>query len=735
MNQKFKLLKDEFIPAVLNSYSVVFFSNNRLLSLVLLAVTFLNFFAGLSGLIAVIMVTLIARAMGFDKTLLKQGIYSFNALLAGIGLGTFFDPGLVFFTILFLAALFSLILSVVLSGWLGKYGLPFLSIPFVLSFWLVFLPSGQFENLGLTQRNVFWMNEMYAIGGQPLLDFFQTIDNLPLNKMAVIYLHSISSVFFQDNLVAGIVIAAALIISSRITFLLSVAGFATAYLFAHFTGSEMASFSFYNVGANYILIAIAIGGFFIVPSTWSFLWAMIMVPLTSLVILFMTKLLGYFQLPVFSLPFSIVTIIFIYFLLLRVRSGKLVLTQIQHFSPEKNLYSHINNIDRLSQIKFFPLHLPFWGEWKVSQGCNGRHTHKGEWSSAIDFVIIDEFNRTHSESGENCNEYYCFKKPVVAPADGVVVEVIDNIIENEPGQVNTVHNWGNTVIIRHLNNLFTQLSHLHPGSVKVSKGDFVRKGDLIATCGNSGRSPEPHLHFQVQSNPVQGSKTIEYPFSYYLQQINNNLHLKSFTIPEEGDIISNISTTPLLISAYDFQPGMVIKFQYGRNNEPARNATWEVFTDAYNSKYFFDADSQSSAYFVNDGTMFYFTTFYGDRNSLLYHFYLISYKVIMCNYRDMEISDLIPLHVIKRNSLLIWLHDFAAPFHQYLRVHYSSSNLWSDVSVNPANIKLSSRINISILKRRHSEAKGTLIFSGNMISEFTFESDKISIWAKRSEII
>ena len=54
----------------------------------------------------------------------------------------------------------------------------------------------------------------------------------------------------------------------------------------------MASFSFYNVGANYILVAIAVGGFFhhsfkIIPFSGLYL----LVPLTSLVLLFMTKLL------------------------------------------------------------------------------------------------------------------------------------------------------------------------------------------------------------------------------------------------------------------------------------------------------------------------------------------------------------------------------------------------------------------------------------------------------------
>ena len=387
MRRSLNFFRDTIMPAALNSYSVVFFFNSRLLAIVLLIVTFLNFVAGLSGLIAVLTAVLIAYSMGFDKTLLKQGIYSFNALLTGIGIGTFFEPGWVFFVLLLLAALFSLILSVVLSGWLGKYGLPFLSLPFVISFWLILLPSGQFANLGLTQRNVFWMNEMYAIGGKPLLDFFQTIDNLPLSKMVIVYLRSMSSIFFQDNLVAGILIAIALLVSSRITFLLSVTGFISAYLFAHFIGSDMASFSFYNIGANYILVAIAIGGFFTIPSRFSFLWAMLLVPLSSLIILFMRKLLGYFQLPLFSLPFSIVTILFIYFLILRVKPGKLILTQIQHFSPEINLYTYINSVDRLTGSKYFPLHLPFWGEWTVSQGYNGKYTHKGEWSKAIDLVI------------------------------------------------------------------------------------------------------------------------------------------------------------------------------------------------------------------------------------------------------------------------------------------------------------------------------------------------------------
>jgi murein DD-endopeptidase MepM/ murein hydrolase activator NlpD/urea transporter len=724
----------DLTTAVLNSYSVVFFFNNRLFASVLLIVSFFNFFAGLCGLMAVMFTVLVVDSMGFDKTKLKQGIYSFNAMLTGIGMGTFFEAGPAFFILLLLAVLFSLIISVILSGWLGKYGLPFLSIPFVISFWLILFPSGQLANLGLNQRNVFWMNEMYAVGGKPLLDFFQTIENLPLSKMVTVYLRSLSSIIFQDNLITGILIGAALLISSRIAFLLSVTGFVTAYLFARLIGSDITGFSFYNIGANYILVAIAAGGFFTIPSRYSFLWVVLLVPLTSLIILFMTKLGTFIQLPFFSLPFSIVVISFIYFLLLRVKPGKLVLTQFQNYSPEVNLYSYKGSIDRLTGNQFFPVHLPFWGEWKVSQGYEGQHTHKGEWSSALDFVLVDEVNKTYNFSSGSNEDFYCYNKPVVAPADGMVVEIIDNVDDNEPGKVNSDKNWGNIVIIKHLNNLYTQMSHLKKDTIRVNNGDFVRKGDILALCGSSGRSPEPHLHFQLQLTPLPGAKTLAYPFSYYFKKADDGMQLCSFDTPQEGDMISNVLTNKLLTTAFDFQPGMVIKFNYGSEKEMKKEASWEIFTDSYNYKYIYCSKTQSVAYFVNDGTIFYFTYFSGDQKSLLYYFYLTSFKVLLGYYENITISDILPLHIIGKNKVFMWFHDLIAPFYQLIKVNYAIKPQWADSSVDPEEIMFSSEIEMFYLSIKRKTYEGTILVSGNKISEFTFDSDNISIWAQRADI-
>ncbi|MCL6102976.1 MAG: urea transporter, partial [Bacteroidetes bacterium] len=287
INRYIVLLREKILPATLNSYSVIFFLNNKLFAIGILILTFFNFYAGLSGLIATLTAVLIAYFMGFDKVRLKQGLYSFNALLLGLGMGTFFDPGLVYFSLLLLAVLLTLILSVTLGGWLGKNGLPHLSIPFIIGFWLVVLPSGSFENLGLTQRNVYWINEAYSVGGSQLVNFLQSIESLSVSNLADTYFRSLSSIFFQNNILSGILISVLLLISSRIAFSLSLVGFFTAYLFASFTGSDTAGFSYYNIGANYIMTALAIGGFFVIPSGRSYLWTFLLVPLTSLVLLFL----------------------------------------------------------------------------------------------------------------------------------------------------------------------------------------------------------------------------------------------------------------------------------------------------------------------------------------------------------------------------------------------------------------------------------------------------------------
>lgn len=58
--------------------------------------------------------------------------------------------------------------------------------------------------------------------------------------------------------------------------------------------------------------------------------------------------------------------------------------------------------------------------------------------------------------------------------------------------------YGKVVQINHGNGYETL--YAHDESLKVKVGDVVKKGQVVALSGNSGRSTGPHLHFEVHKN-------------------------------------------------------------------------------------------------------------------------------------------------------------------------------------------------------------------------------------------
>ncbi len=69
------------------------------------------------------------------------------------------------------------------------------------------------------------------------------------------------------------------------------------------------------------------------------------------------------------------------------------------------------------------------------------------------------------------------------------------------GQVITANydsGYGYQVIIDHLNGYTTLYAHCD--ELFVEAGDFVKKGDIIATTGNTGWSTGIHLHYEVMLN-------------------------------------------------------------------------------------------------------------------------------------------------------------------------------------------------------------------------------------------
>jgi len=712
-----------FWEGFVNSYSQIFFSNNKILAYILLLVSFFDIGAGLSGVIAILIGQITCVLFNFSHALLRDGTYTYNSLMVGLAIGMFYDFNLSFFILLLVISFLTLFITIWFSVSLGKRGLPMLSIPFLLGLWIIILGVDNFSALELKQKEILSLAKYFPELFTGVTDF---IGELPFANVIYLYLRSLGAIFFQFNDLAGLLTAIAILIYSRIGFLLSIFGFLIGYTFYYYLEGDFSQLIYSYIGFNFILTAIALGGFFVIPSRKSFLMLLLTIPIIAILISALHTLFTQFGLPLFSLPFNIVVLLFLSAMMTRFKTAGLTLVTLQQFSPEKNHYKFANAVDRFSSDTYYHISLPIMGDWRVSQGYDGNITHKGEWGQALDFDIINNEGETYKLPGLELKDYYCYDIPVLAPAGGVVVEIIDNIEDNKIGDVNLENNWGNSVVIKHGDYLFSKLSHLKIHTIQVKKGDYIKKGKIIGYCGSSGRSPEPHIHFQMQTTPYVGSKTLAHPISYYLTKKEGKHQFHAFDIPEEGQVVSNVTTTPLLEDAFHLIPGMKLEFE---NEETGEEVSWEVFVSATNQTYLYCAKTKSTAYFVNNGTMFYFTDYYGNKKALLHSFYIGAHKVLLGYYKELNLEDNLMIQGFF-SPFVTFFHDFTAPFFHYCKAKYQFRFTKIDNEHKPTEIEFTTESKGILFGKESNEFEAKFLVTKNKITTIEFKSKKQEIRLK-----
>jgi hypothetical protein len=148
------------------------------------------------------------------------------------------------------------------------------------------------------------------------------------------------------------------------------------------------------------------------------------------------------------------------------------------------------------------LRLPFKGEWYVFWGGRtldqNHHAASRSQRFAHDLAIMRE-GATHHGDGRSLGDYYCYGKPVLAPAAGTIAWLEDRHPDQEIGTSDPAHPIGNGVVIDHGNGEFSVIAHLQPGSLKVKLGQHVKTGQKLGKCGNSGNTSEPHVHYHLQN--------------------------------------------------------------------------------------------------------------------------------------------------------------------------------------------------------------------------------------------
>ncbi|MDF1881639.1 M23 family metallopeptidase [Sulfurimonas sp. MAG313] len=131
--------------------------------------------------------------------------------------------------------------------------------------------------------------------------------------------------------------------------------------------------------------------------------------------------------------------------------------------------------------------------YTLTQGFNGKQTHKGRSAYALDFQMP-------------------IGSAVHAMRDGVVIAVESK--HTEHGFSPEFASKANHIIIAHDDGSMAMYGHLNTDGVRVSLGDRVYKHQHIAYSGNTGYSSGPHLHVHISTLQSFSKGASSVPFKF-----------------------------------------------------------------------------------------------------------------------------------------------------------------------------------------------------------------------------
>jgi murein DD-endopeptidase MepM/ murein hydrolase activator NlpD len=485
------------------AYATIFFSNSERLGWWLIAVTMLAPDMGVSGLGGVIVACALGWWLGFDRDQLRSGHLLFNSMLAcntvaWLDHGYGFSVGM-FAAMWFLSACGALLLSVSLGAFfsrvlgLGAHSLPAVGVSYVLYFvgWSL---AGPFQMAGAARGD--------------LLDLTMAP---PLLRAVC---QGFGAMLFMPLALPGLLVMLGVALQSRLTLVAAITGFASGFAGMRMLGYSMEPMTLLWCGFNFLLCGTALSVGYYTPTRASLALGAVAAFLCASVAVAIAAALRYFELPASALPANLVILIMVYALKQRREAGLLLPNLHPTRSPELSARMRLLDSSRFPYLNTPALRMPCDGPRVITQGFDGKLTHRGQWRHALDFEV-----RTNEQpwdgSGAQLEDFATYGTPVLAPCDGVVVRAIRNVPDNEPGGNNPESNWGNFVMIHADNGMFVMMAHLKRESVCVQEGRRVASGELLGQCGNSGRSPVPHLHLQTQEAAVLGAATRPFCLAHY----------------------------------------------------------------------------------------------------------------------------------------------------------------------------------------------------------------------------
>lgn len=155
----------------------------------------------------------------------------------------------------------------------------------------------------------------------------------------------------------------------------------------------------------------------------------------------------------------------------------------------RNMHAEINEIDQASQDQensFSSIVGQLEGKRNLLAATPSIRPVKGWISSRFGYRKSPFTGRRQFHRGLDIATHA--GTPIIAPANGIVT------FAGKKGLM------GKMVTIEHGFGMVTRYGHTQ--KILKKKGDHVKRGEVIALVGNTGRSTGPHLHYEVRLNGV-----------------------------------------------------------------------------------------------------------------------------------------------------------------------------------------------------------------------------------------
>jgi urea transporter len=260
-----------YFDLTLRGASQVFFQNNPLTGLIMLAAIFWgaysagNLNVAFGAVVGLIVSTFMAIWLSVDRTSLEQGLFGFNGILIGVAVATFLANHPLMWAYLIIGAAVSTVVTLAVANVVKTWGVPGSTAPFVFTTWLLLLGAYSFANVSV------------AAMGPPALPVATSASSLPISTYSLLSILSknISQVYLIENVPTGLLFVIAIGINSvrsaAFAVIGSIVGLSTALVF----GANAAAIAAGLFGFSAVLTAMAVGAVFERPSFRGTLYAIL----------------------------------------------------------------------------------------------------------------------------------------------------------------------------------------------------------------------------------------------------------------------------------------------------------------------------------------------------------------------------------------------------------------------------------------------------------------------------